>query len=409
MSLTYHIRIICLFAVLMLCQSCTGNTSDNNTKGEAIQKKIIPGAENLEKYLTDIQDKNVGIVTNQTGMVKHTHLVDTLLSLGVNVLKVFSPEHGFRGTADAGEYVEDNIDKKTGLPIISLYGTNRKPRYEQLKDLDIILFDMQDVGVRFYTYISTLHYVIEACAEYGIPLIVLDRPNPNAHYIDGPVLDTTQVSSFVGMHPVPVVYGMTIGEYGKMINGEKWLKNGLHCDLTVIPIKNYNHEMFYSLPVSPSPNLPNDRSIELYPSICFFEGTVLSVGRGTEKQFQVIGHPKLKNVQNADYSFTPQPNIGAKNPVLKGKKCYGFDLSRNNSIFDISEKPALNLSFIIKTYELFPDKDNFFLKNNFFDLLAGNKILRKQIINNIPEHEIRKTWEKDIEEFRTIREKYLIY
>lgn len=409
MSLPYKIISICLFAVLLICHSCSGNTHDNQTNDVPVQKRIIPGAENLEKYLPQIQDKNVGIVTNQTGMVKQTHLVDTLLALGVNVLKVFSPEHGFRGTADAGEYVEDNIDKKTGLPIISLYGANRKPRYDQLKDLDVIIFDLQDVGVRFYTYISTLHYVMEACAEYELPLIVLDRPNPNAHYIDGPVLDTNQVNSFVGMHPVPVVYGMTIGEYGKMINGEKWMKNNLQCDLSVIPIENYNHTMFYSLPVSPSPNLPNDRSIELYPSICFFEGTVLSIGRGTEKQFQVIGHPKLKNVENADYSFTPLPNIGAKNPVLNGQKCYGFDLTRNNSIFDKYEKRALNLSFIIKTYELFPDKDNFFLKNNFFDLLAGNKTLRKQIINKVPEHEIRKSWENNLEEFKTIREKYLIY
>ena len=401
--------------IIFFFLSCAGNNKTKHilhakdTEIVIENSEIIPGAENTELYLAAIQNKRVALVTNQTGIIKNELLADTLLAVGINITKIFCPEHGFRGTADAGEIVDDNIDEKTGIKIYSLYGANRKPKKNQMQDLDIVVFDLQDVGVRFYTYISTLHYVMETCAENNIPLIVLDRPNPNAHYIDGPVLDTSKFKSFIGMHPVPVVYGMTIGEYAQMINGEKWLLGGIQCDLTIIPISNYSHNYFYSLPVKPSPNLPNDRSIELYPSVCFFEGTNLSLGRGTDKQFQVIGHPDLKNIDFADYSFTPMPNIGAQNPVLNGIKCYGFDLSKNNSIFSDYDKNKLNISIIIKVYEIFPNKENFFLKNNFFNLLAGNDQLKFQIKNSIPEDDIRKSWDQGIAEFKEIRSKYLIY
>ncbi len=410
-------NIVLAFLVLALLISCSnsGNTnssSSNNIEKEQNEevKEILPGAYNTAEYLDLISGKSVGLVTNQTGIIKDVHLVDTLLSLGVNLVKIFCPEHGFRGTADAGEHIDDNIDTKTGLQIVSLYGANRKPKDNQLTDIDIMLFDLQDVGVRFYTYISTLHYVMEACAENDIPLIVFDRPNPNAYYIDGPVLNTAEIHSFIGMHPVPVVYGMTIGEYGKMINGEGWLKNGIKCYLTVIPIQNYNHNMPYSLPVRPSPNLPNDRSIDLYPTLCYFEGTTLSIGRGTEMQFQVIGHPLLGNVAGIDFNFTPQPNLGAQNPVFNGQVCFGFDLREDYDIFnDIYETGKLNIGLIIKTYELFPDKQAFFLKNNMFDLLAGNYELRKQIINSVSEEEIRQSWEPELSNFKEIRTKHLIY
>lgn len=401
--------------VILISCSNSGNTNssslETNENDNKIEiKEILPGANNTEEYLDLISGKSVGLVTNQTGIINNVHLVDSLLSLGINLIKIFCPEHGFRGTADAGEHVDDNIDSKTGLPIISLYGANRKPKDNQLNDIDVMLFDLQDVGVRFYTYISTLTYIMEACAENDIPVIVLDRPNPNAYYIDGPVLDTSKIYSFIGMHPVPVVYGMTIGEYGKMVNGEGWLKNGIKCNLTVIPIHNYNHRMSYSLPVKPSPNLPNDRSIDLYPALCYFEGTTLSIGRGTDMQFQVIGHPLLGNVAGIDFNFTPQPNHGAQNPVFKGQVCFGFDLREDYDIFnDIYETGKLNIGLIIKTYELFPDKQIFFLQNNMFDLLAGNYELRQQIINGISEEEIRESWEPALSNFKEIRAKYLIY
>lgn len=407
------IKIRFLPLVIILIISCSNVSNKENHKNKIrdcnnAAESIITGSENLESYINLIKNKSVAIVTNQTGLIKGVHLVDTLISLDINIVKIFCPEHGFRGTADAGEIIDDNVDSKTGLPIISLYGNNRKPQNEQLSDVNIVLFDLQDVGVRFYTYISTLHYVMEACAENDIPVIVLDRPNPNSHYVDGPVLDTNQVTSFIGMHPVPVVYGMTIGEYAKMINGEGWLNNQIKCDLTVIPIKNYNHQIPYSLPVSPSPNLPNDRSIELYPSLCFFEGTTLSIGRGTTKQFQVVGHPLLKNSGYAEFSFTPKPSVGAQNPKLKGELCYGFDLSKDNSIFTI-ERNKLDVSIIIELYEMFPEKEKFFIDNNFFNLLAGNKKLKEQIINQIDETDIRNSWEPELSEFKEIRKKYLIY
>lgn len=363
---------------------------------------IITGAELTELYLPLLKDKNIAVVANQTSVIKVTtknnfvHLVDSLLSLSVKIKKVFAPEHGFRGKADAGELIKDGVDSKTKLPIISLYGKNKKPSKAQLANIDLVLFDIQDVGARFYTYISTLHYVMEACAELNIPLIILDRPNPNAHYIDGPVLEKAH-SSFVGMHKVPVVYGMTIGEYGKMINGEQWLKAGVKTNLTVIPVQNYAHNTPYSLPIKPSPNLPNDKSINLYPSLCFFEGTRVSAGRGTNKQFQIYGAPFLKGYT---YTFTPQANEGAKYPKFRNKLCYGEDLSKENTLSKI------NISYLIKAYN---QKGNEQFFNDFFTKLAGTKKLQEQIEKGFTEQEIRESWAKGIRNFKKIRKKYLIY
>lgn len=342
--------------------------------------------------------ENIGVVAHQASLVNHkTHLIDTLLSLEVNITKVFAPEHGFRGDADAGESVADQKDLKTGLPILSLYGSNKKPSEESLEGINIMLFDLQDVGVRFYTYLSTLHYVMEACAENAIPLIILDRPNPNAHYTDGPILEE-DCKSFVGMHPVPIVSGMTIGEYAKMINGEGWLSDGIQCDLRVVPLKNYTHQTTYEIPLRPSPNLPNAHSIALYPSLCLLEPTVISVGRGTEMQFQIYGHPQLPET---NFSFTPRPNYGSKNPKLKDQLCHGVDL-RN---FERPKK--IELQWLIQAHRDFPDKEHFFKKG--FYRIAGNKKLQKQLAQGMNEQQIRKTWEKDLEKFKKTRKKYLIY
>ncbi|MDG4950255.1 DUF1343 domain-containing protein [Weeksellaceae bacterium KMM 9724] len=367
--------------------------------------QVILAAEQTEKYIPLLQGQKVGVVTNQTGIIPteegDVHLVDHLISQGIEVVKIFSPEHGFRGTADAGEIVKDGKDIKTGLPIVSLYGSNKKPKDEQVKDLDVILFDIQDVGVRFYTYISTLHYVMESAAENNKKVIVLDRPNPNAHYIDGPMLEPSQ-KTFVGMHPVPIVYGMTIGEYAQMINGEKWLDKGVQADLSVIPLQNYTHETHYDLPVKPSPNLPNAQSINLYPSICFFEGANVSEGRGTEKQFQVYGSPYLKNMP---FKFTPKPNEGAKNPQFNGEVCYGEDLSQVEPLSEVS------LKWLIKAYKN-NTKQPFFTKNSgafWIDKLAGTADLRHQIEKGWTEEQIKATWQDGLEKFKKTRAKYLIY
>lgn len=378
---------------------------------ELVQKDIpeandkrIPlslGIERTELYQKALLSRRVGVVSNQTGMIGDVHLVDTLLGMGINVTKVFAPEHGFRGKADAGEHVSTTTDTKTGLPIMSLYGNTKKPSKEMMSGLDVMIFDIQDVGVRFYTYISTLHYVMEACAEENIPLIVLDRPNPNAHYIDGPVLEMSQ-TSFVGMHPVPVVYGMTIGEYGQMINGEGWLPNNLKCDLTVITMSGYWRNMNYSLPVAPSPNLRTDESIQLYPSLCFFEGTSVSVGRGTETPFEIYGHP---NFPKTDFSFTPISSEGAKHPLLENKLCNGFNLH------DAGMKRAikLDLSYLIEAQNLLQGKAEFITSASFFNKLAGNTILLEQIQNGISEEEIRETWQANLDVFKIKRAKYLLY
>ena len=367
--------------------------------------KIETAAARTGLYVNLLKGKNIAVVANQTSVIfkelykkkqEARHLVDSLLTLGIEVKKVFAPEHGFRGKADAGEVVKDGFDTKTGLQIISLYGKNKKPSATQLKGIDIVVFDIQDVGARFYTYISSLHYVMEACAEAGIPVIILDRPNPNSHYIDGPVLEAKH-TSFVGMHTVPVVYGMTIGEYGQMINGEKWLKNGIQCDLKVIPLKNYNHQTKYSLPIKPSPNLPNDKSINLYPSLCFFEGTNVSAGRGTEMQFQVYGSPYITK---SSFTFTPQANEGSKYPKYKKQRCFGEDLRTAKNL------NKLDLSYLLKAYQQNTSKEFF---NTFFTKLAGTERLQEQIEQGLSEKEIRKTWVQDIISFKKIRKKYLLY
>jgi uncharacterized protein YbbC (DUF1343 family) len=401
-------RFTTLIGLLILSISCGSSkktipqrksNSDNLTL-TSTNVAFKTGAENIESYLPLLKDKRVGIVTNQTGILsKEKHLVDFLIEQNINLQKIYAPEHGFRGTADAGELIVDGKDTKTNLPIISLYGNNKKPKAEQLEGIDILVFDLQDVGARFYTYISSLHYVMEACAENNIPLLVLDRPNPNGTIIDGPILEKEH-KSFVGMHEIPVLHGMTIGEYAKMINGEKWLKDGIQCNLTVITCLNYAHNMKYSLPVKPSPNLPNDQSINLYASLCFFEGANVSLGRGTEKQFQIFGSPFLPE-NEFDFSFTPQPNFGAKDPVHNGTLCFGEDLTK------IREVHRLELKWLLKAYENTADKTVFF--NDFFTKLAGTKKLREQIEAGMTEKEIRKTWQEGLDRFKEIRKKYLLY
>ena len=365
------------------------------------QNNTIIGIDKTEEYLPLIIDKNIAIVSNHTSQfikeTKSIHLVDSLLKLNVQVKKVFAPEHGFRGNLDAGEKIINSIDEKTGIPIVSLYGKKRKPSFEDLDEIDVIIFDIQDVGARFYTYLSTMHYVMESCAENNIELIVLDRPNPNGHYIDGPVM-TKESMSFVGLHPVPVVYGMTIGEYAKMINGEKWLRNNLNCKLKVIEITNYDRNKKYKLTFKPSPNLPNQQSINLYPSLCFFEQTPVSVGRGTEKQFQVIGTPYWENFK---FNFTPKSMPGAKYPKHENLTCYGLNLENEEYLSKI------DLKWLILAYKNEKNKDNFFKSG--FHRLAGNKLLEEQIKKGLSEKEIRKTWKNGLDNFKLIREKYLIY
>jgi uncharacterized protein YbbC (DUF1343 family) len=367
-----------------------------------IERNPIPGAYQIELYRPLIEGKSVGIVANQTSMVGQTHLVDNLLGIGINIRVIFAPEHGFRNLADAGERIKGSKDPQTGIPVISLYGNHVKPTPEDLEGLDIILFDIQDVGVRFYTYLSTLHYVMEACAENNVRCIVLDRPNPNGFYIDGNIADTTH-RSFVAMHPVPVVHGMTVGEYGQMINGEGWLKNSVKCELTVIRCKNYTHKTFYELPVKPSPNLPNQTSVYLYPSICFFEGTNISLGRGTPFPFQIYGSPLLPD---RGFSFIPESVPGATNPPLRGVKCYGTDL-RNAIKDNLVPSPEINLEWVIDAYNYYPDKDKFF--TSYFDVLAAGPKLREQIQEGMSEEEIRATWKEGLAAFGKIRAKYLLY
>lgn len=359
------------------------------------------GIERMGLYLDSLRGKRIAIVANQSSVLGTVHLVDTLLSLGIQIQKVFAPEHGFRGTADAGEKVWSHKDPVSGLPIVSLYGSNKKPRADQLFDVDLVLFDIQDVGVRFYTYISTLHYVMEACAENNKTLIVLDRPNPNAHYIDGPILENDQYS-FIGMHPVPIVYGMTIGEYAMMINGEFWLKNNITCRMYVVPCKSYTHKTKYSIAVPPSPNLRTDLAVNLYPSLCLFEATTVSVGRGTERPFEMFGHPKFKQVP---YEFIPMPTTGAKDPLWQNRSCFGFDLaqSQHKRLYE------LNLSWLLSARDQLGDSIPFIDQRNFFDRLAGTSTLRKQVQSGMSEKEIKATWQPGLEQFKKIRQKYLIY
>lgn len=387
-----------LFLIVSNASNANSSTEIIKNKINDISNEIKTGADNFEKYIPLLKDKKVGIVTNQTGLLSNKkHVVDFLLEKKINIQTIFAPEHGFRGTADAGEHVVDGKDSKTGLSIISLYGDNKKPKPEQLSGIDVMVFDLQDVGARFYTYISSLHYVMEACAENNVPLIIFDRPNPNGRIVDGPLLEK-EFTSFVGMHPIPLLHGMTIGEYAKMINGEKWLKNAAQCKLTVIPCVNYNRKMDYSLLAKPSPNLPNDQSINLYASLCLFEGTNVSMGRGTEKQFQIYGSPYLTKT---NFSFTPKPNFGAKDPVYNGVECFGEDLTSYPKL------QQLELKWLLKAYQNTSDKTKFF--NPFFTKLAGTKKLQQQIESGTSEENIRKSWVKDLEAFKKMRMKYLIY
>lgn len=364
------------------------------------------GADQPEKYLPMLKGKTVAVVTNHTGLLKdRAHLVDFLMENKINIKHIFAPEHGFRGDADAGEYIDNEVDDKTGLLIISLYGMNKKPTSEQMDGIDLVLFDIQDVGVRFYTYLSTLTYVMEAASESGAEVVVLDRPNPHDGYTDGPVLKQ-KWKTFVGLHPVPVIYGLTIGEYGKMVNGERWLRGKKQVKYTIVPMKGYYKTKRYVIAERPSPNLPNEKSINLYPSLCFFEGTQVSVGRGTNVPFQVYGSPWIKNM---NYQFIPQSEIGAKNPFLKGYICYGEDLSQYPN-----DLRKLNLDWVIKAYNNYenPKKDFFLIDAKgryWFDILAGTDELRKQILSHKSIEQIRESWKKDLEDFEKVRQKYIIY
>ncbi len=371
-----------------------------NTVYHEFHQPMLGGAR-MNLYLDSLKGKRVAIVGNQTSTIGKKHLVDTLLSLGVVIKKVFSPEHGFRGDADAGEKVGSTIDSKTGIPLISLYGKNKKPYPDQLSDVDVVIYDIQDVGVRFYTYISTLHYVMEACAENKKPIIVLDRPNPNGHYVDGPVLEPAQ-RSFVGMDPVPIVYGMTIGEYALMVNGEFWLSDSLQCDLWIVPCKYYVHKSKYILPVAPSPNLRSETAITLYPSLCLFEATSVSIGRGTDRPFEMYGHPSFPY---KGFSFTPVSCFGAKNPLCENIVCNGFDLQNTMK----KRTYELNLNWIIQAKNLLGDSSEFINQPAFFNRLAGNNELKGQILGGLSAKEIRASWKPGIDNFKKIRQRYLLY
>lgn len=410
----------CLGLGLCFLTSCGNSVTKNSptlAEGDApantaVTKKIVVGANRTDTYVPLLASKNVAVVANQTSVIfkdaskasstekSYTHLVDSLLSAGVMIKKVFAPEHGFRGIADAGEKVKDGKDLQSGLPIISLYGANRKPTEKQLQGIDLVVFDIQDVGVRFYTYIATLQLVMEACASNNIPVMVLDRPNPNGHYIDGPTMEPA-LTSFLGMTTIPLVYGMTIGEYATMINEEGWLAESAKVDLTVVPLKNYSHLSSYDLPIRPSPNLPNAKAINLYPSLGLFEGTTINAGRGTEFQFQRYGAPFLDNT-TFSFKYTPAPNFGSKNPKHSQKICFGEDLATYPTVSEVS------LQWIIKAYEGSKDKEKFF-KTAGFSKHAGTDALQKQIMEGMSERAIKKTWQKDLISFKKIREKYLLY
>ncbi len=394
------IFILLLFILSFNILNIEYKTNDTKTS-------VIVGANQISKYQNIIKNKRVGIIANHTSVIfkennLNSHLVDSLLSLGFDIKKIFAPEHGFRGTEPNGANIKDEIDSKTGLKIISLHGNKRNYGEiddNDLTDIDVLIFDIQDVGVRFYTHLSVLHYVMKASAKNNIPLIVLDRPNPNGHYIDGPVLDLKN-KSFVGMHEVPIVYGLTIGEYARMINGEGWLEDNLKTELEIIKLKNYNRNIIYNLPIAPSPNLPNKRAVNLYPSLCLFEGTNISVGRGTNLQFQIYGSPFLNKNRN-EFNFTPLSNKGSKFPKHNQIICNGKDLRK------VKDLDKLSLSYIISAYNDSRNKYEFF--NSYFLKLSGNESLKNQIINNVPELEIKQSWKKNIDNFKLIRKKYLIY
>jgi uncharacterized protein YbbC (DUF1343 family) len=395
-------KLMILFSFLISSFAFCKNQANEKEKIVTEKQAVItPAAEQPEVYLPLLEGKRVGLVVNQTSILtnkNNMHLVDYLMMEGVDVKKVFVPEHGFRGDADAGEEIKSEIDKSTGLPIVSLYGENKKPSAKTLEDIDVLIYDLQDVGIRFFTYISTMHYVMESCAENNMPLLIFDRPNPNGNYIDGPVLKKG-FESFVGMHPIPVVHGLTVGELAQMINGEGWLKGKAKAPIEVVPVKNWNHSMPYGLPVKPSPNLPNDTAVRLYPTLCYFEGTDVSLGRGTYFPFQVYGYPDPKY---GDFTFTPVSIVGmSKNPPQQDKLCYGEDL-RNEPLTH-----QFTLKYLLRAYQISGKKEKFF--NNFFDKLAGTDQLRKDILAGKSESEIRAGWQKELESYKQMREKYKIY
>lgn len=379
------------------------NKAPQNTYREVAyaERKVVLGLERLDLVLNSLRFKRVAVVSNHTSMIQGSHLVDTLLRLGIDVKKVFAPEHGFRGTADAGQHVLSTVDEQTGLPIISLYADNKKPTKEQLADIDMVVYDIQDVGVRFYTYISTLHYVMQACAENGKEMYVLDRPNPNGHYVDGPVRKEG-FRSFVGMHPVPIVYGMTIGEYALMVNGEGWLGDSLRCNLKIVPCQNYYHKLKYEVPIPPSPNLRSNNAILMYPSLCLFEATAVSVGRGTDKPFEWIGHPSFPE---SSLQFTPVPMVGARNPLHENRLCQAIDVTAGTR----TRSYQINISWLKMAYDMLKDSTTFVTNPAFFNRLAGTDELWEQLQNGWSEKEIRASWKKDLEDFKEIRAKYLIY
>jgi uncharacterized protein YbbC (DUF1343 family) len=395
-----------VFVLFFLLVSCPGTESPSEEESSTKEqpKEIVVAANRTSEYLPLLKGKRVALVANQTSVIftetGHQHLVDSLLAHGIELKKIFSPEHGFRGRADAGEAVKDGKDTKTGLPLVSLYGKNKKPSQEQLDDVDLVLFDIQDVGVRFYTYIATLQYVMEACADKGLPLIVLDRPNPNGHYVDGPTMQKEN-SSFLGLNEIPLVYGMTIAEYAVMIHKEGWLDTQKNLELTVIPLENYTHQSSYQLPIRPSPNLPNDQSINLYPSLGLFEGTTINAGRGTEHQFQRYGSSVLDQ-EVFEFTYTPQPNFGSKYPKEQGKLCFGEDLSRQKPL------ASVDLQWVIRAYQNSTDKKHFFLTASFTKH-AGQADLQKQIESGLSAPEIRASWSQELEKFKQIRKKYLMY
>lgn len=389
--------------IVLICFNFTSNQvlQAQSAKGQN-DARIRVGAMQTGEYLPMLKSKKIGVVANHTSTIGYTHLVDSLISAGIDVIKVFSPEHGFRGDAADGAHIENSIDSRTGIPIISLYGNQKKPSESQMKGIDIMLFDIQDVGVRFYTYISTLTYIMEACAEQKIQLIVLDRPNPNGFYVDGPVLEAN-FSSFVGLHCVPVVYGLTIGEYASMVNGEKWLNDGVQCKLKVVTCQNYTHDSLYVLPIKPSPNLPTMNSIYLYPSLCFFEGTVVSVGRGTKRPFEIAGHPKFSK---GSYTFVPQPIKGVSdNPPLKGQECKGIYYGAMAET--IKNHKRLELQWLLDFYNDLQLSDKFF--TSYFEKLAGTNALRRQIMQKMKYSRIRESWKPEIDKYMKIRSKYLLY
>ncbi len=412
LDFTYiYMRILLLLFSLLFLATTQCSLAKKLPGQPAANEPIITGADQTENYLPLLRGKRIGVLGNQTTIIGRTHLVDSLKSLGINIVKVFGPEHGFRGNASAGVAVEDEVDVRTGIPVVSLYGKKRKPSKKDLENVDLMIFDVQDVGCRFYTYINVLADVMEACAENGKELLILDRPNPNGYFVDGPVLDM-KLKSGIGKFPIPITHGMTIGEFARMINGERWLPGGLQCKINIIPVANYRHDMYYTLPVPPSPNLNTQESIMLYPSTCIFEGTVLNYGRGTYFPFTIVGAPKLKG--KYDFSFTP---IGIKGmsetPLYMNEVCYGLDL-RNYNIDTLLRQKKINIQWIKELYAAYPEKEKFFdytisKEIGNVDFRTGDARFKEQIINGVSEEEIRKSWEPGLSNYKKMRLKYLLY